>query len=100
MKNIVTKLAAVAFLVGMTSPALAGKGGSAAAIRDAINSHSQDAIIAEGERAESLMCGDCVPLVAGLTDDNRLAVREVAAWWIAKRPTLKAQFATSFKADL
>ena len=64
MKNIGTKLATVAFLVGMTSPAFAGKGGSAAAIRDAINSRSQDAIIAEVERAESLMCGDCVTLVA------------------------------------
>jgi hypothetical protein len=100
MKNIGKKLAAVAFVILAASPAFAGKGGSAAAIRDAINSRSQDAIIAEIERTESLICGDCVTLVTGLTDDDRYAVREVAAWWIAKRPALKNQFAVSFKADL
>jgi hypothetical protein len=98
MKNLL-KLAAVATLC-IATPAFAGKGGSATKIRDAISSHSQDAIIAEVERAESLICGDCVTLVTGLTDDSRYEVRAVAAWWIAKRPGLKAQLAVGFKTDL
>ena len=53
MKNIGIKLAAVAFLIGVAgSPALAGKGGGARNIRDAIQTTSVDAIIAEVERAE------------------------------------------------
>ena len=100
MKNIGTKLAAVAFVLLATAPAYAGKGGSAGLIRSAINSGSSDAIIAEIERAESLMCTECVDLVAGLLDDNRYEVREVAAWWFAKRPTLMNAFATQFVIEL
>jgi len=101
MKNIGIKLAAVAFLIGVAgSPALAGKGGGAANIRDAIQTTSVDAIVAEIERAESLICSECVQLVVGLTDHNDYRVREVAAWWIAKRPGLKNQLAGQFKTEL
>jgi hypothetical protein len=101
MKNLKLKLAAVAFLIGAAvSPALAGKGGSAAKIHDAIASHSQDAIIAEIERAESLVCGDCTTMIVALTDHDNYKVREVAAWWIAKRPSLAGQLATQFKGEL
>ena len=70
------------------TPAFAGKGGSAALITQAIHSGSTDAIIAEVERTEALMCEDCVTHGDRLTEDNRYAVREVAAWWFAKRPAL------------
>lgn len=100
MNNIGTKLAAVAFVLVAAAPAYAGKGGSAGLIRSAINSGSSDAIIAEVERAESLMCTECVDLVAGLLDDNRYEVREVAAWWLAKRPSLMNAFATQFVIEL
>lgn len=101
MKNIGIKFAAVAFVIGAAvSPAFAGKGGSADAIRDAIRTTSADAIIAEIERAESLICSDCVTLVTALTDHNDYRVREVAAWWIAKRPGLKNQLVPGFKTDL
>ena len=100
MKNIGTKLAAVAFLVCVASPAYAGKGGSAASIQQAIASTSQDAIIAEVERTEGLMCAECVQLVTNLTEDNRFAVREVAAWWFAKRPALKDLMVSQMKDDL
>lgn len=101
MKNLKLKLAAVALMLGTAvSPALAGKGGSADLIRDAIRSTSTDAIIAEVERAESLVCGDCVTLVVGLTDHQDYRVRDVAAWWIAKRPSLANQMAATFKQDL
>jgi HEAT repeat protein len=69
-------------------------------IRDAIRSTSTDAIIAEVERAESLVCGECSTMIINLTDHNDYRVREVAAWWIAKRPSLSGQLATTFKQDL
>jgi hypothetical protein len=100
MKNIGTKLAAVAFLACLASPAYAGKGGSAAKIRDAIRSNSVDAITAEVERAESLTCSECVQMVTNLLEDNRYAVREVAAWWFAKRPALKDMVAETMLVDL
>ncbi|MFN0253256.1 MAG: HEAT repeat domain-containing protein [Kofleriaceae bacterium] len=100
MKNIGKKLAAVAFVLIAASPAMAGKGGSAERIRDAVNSTSVDAITAEIERAESLMCPDCVPIVTNLLEDNRYEVREVAAWWFAKRPGLKDMMVPGFLQDL
>jgi len=101
MKNIGTQLAAVALVLATAvGPAYAGKGGSAGLIRSAIQSGSVDAIIAEIERAESLMCGECVDLVAGLLDDERYEVREVAAWWFAKRPALKDAMAQQFVVEL
>ncbi len=102
MKNLKLKLAAVALFlsVGAAGPAYAGKGGSAGKIRDAIQTTSADAIIAEVERAESLVCGDCTTMIVGLTDHDNYRVREVAAWWIAKRPSLAKQLATQFKTDL
>jgi HEAT repeat protein len=101
MKNIASKLAAAAFLVGLTAaPAVAGKGGSAGKIRAAVASASVDAIIAEVERAESLMCEDCIDIMVRLTEDARYPVREVAAWWIAKRPTLHRVMTEQFTAEL
>lgn len=100
MKNIGMKLAAVTFLAVLATPAFAGKGGSADKIRSAIQSGSVDAITAEVERAESLSCSDCVQLVTNLLEDNRYAVREVAAWWFAKRPQLKDMVAATMIDDL
>ena len=104
MKNIGTTFAAVATLVlgvcAASAPAHAGKGGSADRIRQAIASSSVDAIIAEVERAEALACGECVQLVTNLTEDARYEVREVAAWWFAKRPAMKKMLAEQFEADL
>jgi HEAT repeat protein len=100
MKNIGKKLAAVAFVLCAASPAMAGQNGSAAKIRDAYASGSVDAIVAEVERAEALMCGECQDLVTIMTTDDRLAVREVAAWWFAKRPGLQKEMAKQFIVDL
>lgn len=101
MKNFKLKLAAVAVsLLAAATPALAGKGGGADKIRDAIQTTSVDAIIAEVERAESLVCGDCATMIIGLTDHDSYRVREVAAWWIAKRPSLATALSTQFKNEL
>ncbi|MBA3499563.1 MAG: HEAT repeat domain-containing protein [Myxococcota bacterium] len=99
MKNIGTKIAAVAFLL-LATPAFAGKGGSAQKIQSAISSHSVDAIIAEVERAEGLACGECIQLITNLTEDSRYEVREVAAWWFAKRPAMAKMLAQGFVQDL
>jgi len=100
MTNIRTKIAAVAFMLLAATPAFAGKGGSAALINSAIQSRSVDAIIAEVERAEGLNCGECVQLITNLTEDSRYEVREVAAWWFAKRPAMAKMLAEGFVQDL
>jgi hypothetical protein len=101
MKTIGTKLAAAALtMCAFAVPSFAGKGGSNANIVAAVQSGSQDAIIAEVERAEGLLCDECIQTVTNLTTDNRYPVREVAAWWFAKRPGLAKVMATGFKADL
>ena len=99
MKNI--KLAAVTIaLVASATPALAGKGGSAAQLKDAVRSNSVDAIVAEVERTESLICEDCMQTMINLTEDNRYAVREAAAWWFARRPGSKNIMVSQMKDDL
>jgi hypothetical protein len=101
MKNIGTKLAAVALtLAASATPALAGKGGSAALLNDAVRSGSQDAIIAEIERTESLICADCMQTMINLTEDGRYPVREAAAWWFARRPGSKDIMVSQMKDDL
>ena len=100
MMKLGTKIAAVTFVLLAAGPALAGKGGSAAKIQSAVTSGSVDAIVAEIERTESLMCEQCVGIVTNLLEDDRYAVREAAAWWFAKRPALKDMLATQFVTEL
>jgi HEAT repeat protein len=87
-KSIVLALAAAAALAVVPTTALAGRGGSAARIRAAQQAGSVDAIIAEVERTEKLVCGGCIDVVMDLLDHDRYEVRQVAAWWFAKRPAL------------
>jgi HEAT repeat protein len=91
---------ALAAVTGFASTATAGRGGSAAKIQNAINSTSQDAIIAELERAERLVCDACIAPVLALLEDDRYEVREVAAWWFARRPVMKVALAEQSTADL
>ncbi len=100
MNKIRIKLAAVAMVLCAAVPASAGVGGSADKIRAAVASGSVDAIIAEVERAEALACDGCVQLVTDLTEDARYQVREVAAWWFAKRPALRRMLAEQFDGEL
>jgi HEAT repeat protein len=86
MKNIklwiLTTFAVAAVLPGV---AQAGHGGSPQAIQQAIAANSVDAIQAELERAEHLVCAACVDLVMPLVDHPDARVRQVAAWWLARR---------------
>ncbi|HET9989152.1 MAG TPA: HEAT repeat domain-containing protein [Kofleriaceae bacterium] len=52
------------------------------------------------ERTEGLMCAECIDTVTALTEDSRYPVREVAAWWFAKRPQLAALMAAQMEDDL
>ena len=99
MKNM-NKLAAVALALCAAGTANAGKGGSAVSIKQAVASGSQDAIIAEVERTEGLMCQECIDTVTALTEDSRYEVREVAAWWFAKRPQLAELMSSQMLDDL
>lgn len=75
----------VAAALSIPSVASAGKGASYLSIRSAVTSGSVDAIVAEIERAEKLPCGSCIDLVTPLIDHDSARVRDVAAWWLAKR---------------
>jgi len=87
-KDKTMKLAVVAFLgisLAAAGTAVAGRGSSPQAVQRAIASGSPDAIKAELERAEHLVCVSCVDMVMPLLDNNNQGIREVAAWWIARR---------------
>lgn len=80
---------AAATLMVTANVASAGRGGSASRIKNAVQSGSVDAIIAEIERAERLLCSGCVEPMLALLDHADYRVREAAAWWFARRPAHK-----------
>jgi HEAT repeat protein len=84
--------AAAALTLLFSAPAQAGRGGSPAKIASAIRSGSTDAIAAELERAEHLVCAACADHVRPLVDHPEYKVREVAAWWLLRRGTGKQVF--------
>jgi len=78
--------------VGVASTAQAGRGGSPEKIASAIHSGSADAIAAELEQSEYLVCAVCVDYVTPLIDDANPKVRQVAAWWLARRGVTRQIF--------
>ena len=101
MSNWKKQLATVAFtLLAAGSVAQAGRGGSSTRIRNAVATHSVDAIIAEIERAEHLVCQSCDEVMTALVDHDRYEVREAAAWWFAKRPSVNAVMTAQMTSDL
>jgi hypothetical protein len=85
--TVLSSALAVGLLAASSGTAQAGRGGSYLAIQSAINANSVDAIQAELERAEHLVCGGCNDLVLPLVDHLDVRIRQVAAWWIARRGT-------------
>ena len=86
--NKTMKLAVVAFLgisLAAAGTAVAGRGSSPQAVRWPFASGSPDAIKSELERAEHLVCVSCVDMVMPLIDNNDQGIRQVAAWWLARR---------------
>src|SRR5687768_16016627 len=80
-----TRLSMFVAISLLSTPAFGGRGGSPEAIRAAIDSGSVDAISAELERAERLVCAACLPMVSPLVDHPDARVRQVASWWLARR---------------
>jgi hypothetical protein len=78
---------ALALGAALSGTAQAGRGGSREAIQSAVNANSIDAIQAELERSEHLVCAGCVDLVSPLIDHTSYRVRQAAAWWLARRGT-------------
>ena len=86
--NKTMKLAVVTFLgisLAAAGTAVAGRGSSPQAVQRAIASGSIDAIQSELERAERLVCVSCVDMVRPLIDNQNQKIRQVAAWWLARR---------------
>jgi HEAT repeat protein len=92
-KTAVTFVAASLMLgTALSGSALAGRGGSRQAIQSAVGADSIDAIQAELERSEHLVCAGCVDVVTPLVDHSSYRVRQAAAWWLARRGTSRQVF--------
>ena len=71
--------------MALSSPAFAGFGSSAVAIKAAVQSGSVDAIVAELERAEELPSHGAIDVVLPLVDHDSWRVRDAAGWWLTRR---------------
>jgi HEAT repeat protein len=91
-KLAITLLPALLVAGTLSGTALAGHGGSPQAIKSAIDANSVDAIQAELERAEHLVCAGCTDMVVPLVDHLNYRVRQAAAWWLARRGTSRQVF--------
>ena len=84
--TLVAAVALTGVAAGLFSgTALAGRNGSPAMLKSAIASGSIDAIQAELEHTEYLVCVSCTDMVLPLIDILDYGVRKAAAWWIARR---------------
>jgi HEAT repeat protein len=80
-----TLVASIALTGLVSGAARAGHNGSPALLKSAIESGSPDAIEAELEHTEYLVCAACTNMVLPLVDSLDYGVRKAAAWWIARR---------------
>ncbi len=78
-------VAALSAALLIPAVALAGRGGSETLIIQAVQSGSEDTIIAEVERAEFLACLGCIQVVRDLVDFPSTRVRNVAGWFLTRR---------------
>ncbi len=87
IKNVIVAAACSFSLFAAIPAADAGTGGSPGVIRSAIRSNNADAIISALEQSEDIPCNsDCVSMVMDLLDHDDYRIRQVAAWWFARRP--------------
>jgi HEAT repeat protein len=93
MRNLKTTLFSLVLAAVMAFPVMAhaGRGASYASVVSAIRTNNADTIISELERAERLTCGACIEPIMNLLDHDDYRVREVAAWWMARRPAQKEE---------
>lgn len=94
IRNALLAAACTFTVLGAVPEADAGTGGSPGVIRSAIRSNNADAIIAALEQSENIPCNsDCMNMVMDLLDDDDYRIRQVAAWWFARRPAQMKQVA-------
>ncbi|HXU67679.1 MAG TPA: HEAT repeat domain-containing protein [Polyangia bacterium] len=74
-----------ASVVALSSPAFAGFGSSAVALKAAVQSGSVDAIVSELEKAEELPSQGAISVVLPLVDHDSYRVRDAAGWWLTRR---------------
>jgi HEAT repeat protein len=87
MKKTLATIACSFALLAVAPSAQAGNGGSAGVIRSAIRSNNADAIISALEQSENILCNaDCHSMVMELLENDDYRIRQVAAWWFARRP--------------
>src|SRR5688572_28800450 len=87
-KLLVVAAGSLAFLSAVPN-ADAGRGSNLSRITSAVNSGGAMTITSELEKAERLLCPGCLDVVQPLLADDRYEVREVAAWWFARRAAEK-----------
>jgi len=94
---ILAALALALTTMFVAGSAWAGRGSSFTELKAAFRTNNADVIASELERAEKLVCGPCVAPVLELLDHSDYRIREVAAWWIARRALIaEAVTAQSF----
>lgn len=87
IKNAIVAAACSFTLLAALPAADAGRGGSDGVIRSAIRSNNADAIISAMEQSENIPCNsDCMSMVMNLLQNDQYEIRQVAAWWFARRP--------------
>ncbi len=101
IKNTLIAAACTFSLLGAMPAADAGTGGSPAIIASAIRTNNADVIIAALEQAENIPCNsNCMSMVMDLLDHDEYRIRQVAAWWFARRPAQMKEIATMANAWL
>ena len=74
-----------ASVLALSTPAFAGFGSSAVALKAAVQSGSVDAIVSELEKAEELPSRGAIDVVMPLVDHDSYRVRDAAGWWLTRR---------------
>jgi HEAT repeat protein len=75
----------LASVLALSTPAFAGFGSSAVALKAAVQSGSVDAIVAELEKSEELPSLGAIQVVMPLVDHDSYRVRDAAGWWLTRR---------------
>jgi HEAT repeat protein len=87
IRNLLLAAACSFTLMAEAPVAEAGTGGSEGTIRSAVRSTNADAIISALEQAEHIPCStNCMTMVMELLENDDYRIRQVAAWWFARRP--------------
>ncbi len=87
IRNVILGAACSFMLLAALPAAEAGRGGSDGVIRSAVRSNNADAIISAMEQSENIPCNtECMTMVMDLFENDDYRIRQVAAWWIARRP--------------